>query len=96
MDSQDHPGQAGRSKTLRGNQTMKKSNHSLNWHPAWANPLDYLFPYTKQSLVSQNGESVIITQSGTDFVVTIGESREITGSNLNTCYYLNMHEVGLA
>lgn len=71
-------------------------NKPLNWHPMAANPLDYLSPHTDRKLVSADGQPVKIEQSGNDFVVTIGATRTITGSNLNTCYHLNQHEVALA
>jgi len=67
----------------------------LEWHPARNNPLDYLYWRTEHKLSTSSGQEVRISQSGTDFVVVIGSNREVTGNNINTCYYLNTHEVGL-
>jgi len=70
----------------------------VNWHPWATNPLDFVAGHSRDDceLISRSGEAVRISQYGTDFVVTIGDWREITGSNVNTCYYLNLNEVRIA
>ena len=70
----------------------------VNWHPWATNPLDFVVGHGKGDceLVTYNGEPVTISRTGGDFVVTIGGHREITGSNINTCYYLNVKEVRIA
>ena len=70
----------------------------VNWSPRATNPLDFVTGWyeTERELVSYSGKAVIISRYGTDFVVTIGDRREITGSNINTCYYLNLNEVRIA
>ena len=67
----------------------------INWHPAWANPLDFVtWEEEDRALVTPQGKPVNIIRDGNDFVVTIGDDREITGSNLATCYFLNLYQVG--
>ena len=70
----------------------------VNWHPRATNPLDFVAGHSRDGceLVSRDGGAVIISRSGGDFVVAIGDQREITGSNINTCYYLNVNEVRIA
>ena len=67
----------------------------VNWDPWATNPLDFVAGHDKDNckLVAHNGEPVTISRSGGDFVVAIGDHREVTGSNINTCYYLNVNEV---
>ena len=68
---------------------------NTNWSPYATNPLDFVTGHSRSEavLISRDGEPMTIAQSGTDFVVIIGDRREITGSNINTCYYLNINEV---
>ena len=67
----------------------------VNWSPMATNPLDFVTGWyeNERELISCNEETVVISRSGNDFVVTIGTRREITGSNINTCYLLNVHQV---
>jgi len=62
----------------------------INWSPYATNPLDYV---GSDNLVDFYNEPVRITRDGMDFIVTIGDKRTVTGSNLNTCYFLNVHVV---
>lgn len=69
----------------------------FNWHPRVYNPIDYVgvYPdYATHRLATPQKEKVIISREGGDFVVTVGEQRTVTGSNLNTCYFLNSRQVG--
>ena len=67
----------------------------VNWSPMATNPLDFVTGWyeNERELISYGGEAVIISRSGTDFVVTIADRRETTGSNVSTCYYLNVNQV---
>ena len=67
----------------------------VNWSPMATNPLDFVTGWyeAEHKLISYSGEVVIISRSGNDFVVTIGDRREITGGNTNTCYFLNVNQV---
>ena len=67
----------------------------VNWGPMATNPLDFVTGWyeNERELISYSGETVIISRSGTDFVVAIGDQRETTGGNVNTCYYLNVNQV---
>ena len=67
----------------------------VNWGPMATNPLDFVTGWyeVERELISYSEETVIISRSGTDFVVTIGDRREITGGNINTCYFLNVNQV---
>ena len=68
----------------------------INWSPFATNPLDFVPGHEKNAcrLVTPQGDTVIITQQGTDFVVTIGDQRIVTYGNINTCYLLNCRQVG--
>ena len=67
----------------------------VNWSPMATNPLDFVTGWyeNERELISYSGEAVIISRSGTDFVVIIADRQEITGSNVNTSYYLNVNQV---
>jgi len=67
----------------------------VSWSPLATNPLDFVTGWyeNERELISYSSEAVIISRSGGDFVVTIGDRREITGSNVNTCYFLNVNQV---
>ena len=67
----------------------------VNWHPWATNPLDFVAEHERcdEELIAYNGEPVTISRSGGDFVVAIGDQRTVTGSNLNTCYLLNVNDV---
>lgn len=66
----------------------------INWNPYRNNPLDHIFGRSNKQLITPDGSPVSITQDGLDFVVTIWHKRTVTGSNINTCYFLNTNEVG--
>jgi len=67
----------------------------VNWSPMATNPLDFVTGWyeNERELISYSGEAVVISRSGTDFVVITGDRREITGSNISTCYLLNVNQV---
>ena len=69
----------------------------VNWHPWRTNPLNFVAGHEKESreLVAYNDEPVTISRSGGDFIVTVGDQRVVTGSNINTCYLLNQRGVGI-
>jgi hypothetical protein len=75
---------------------MTKQVDPVNWNPFATNPLDWLHERKTQKLATPNGIEVTITKPGNDFIVTIGQNRTVTGSNVNTCYFLNYNEVGFA
>ncbi len=74
-------------------------HNGINWSPFTSNPLDYVTAHGEESthgLVLPNGDPVIVGRSGNDFTVKIGVDNPVnTGSNLNTCYYLNVRQVGI-
>lgn len=67
----------------------------LLWHPLRANPLDHV---GNKKLVDRNGRTVELTQAMngnfTVFVKAPGKYPVLTGSNINTCAYLNENGVG--
>jgi hypothetical protein len=67
----------------------------INWHPWATNPLDFVAGHKRcdEKLIAYNGKPVTISRSGGDFVVAIGDQTTITGSNVNTCYLLNINDV---
>ena len=67
----------------------------VNWSPMATNPLDFVTGWyeNERELISYSGEVVVISRSGGDFVVAIGDQRETTGSNVSTSYYLNVNQV---
>ena len=67
----------------------------VNWGPMATNPLDFVTGWyeNERELISYSGEVVVISRSGGDFVVAIGDQRETTGSNVSTSYYLNVNQV---
>lgn len=72
-----------------------KKHTPLNWSPHRTNPIDFIASRAPHKIYTPDGKEVVISQSGIDFVVTIGDERIETGSNVNTCYVLNYREVGV-